>query len=270
MRHLTVPAADGAPKVRLDRLLVEQGLAGSREKAQALILAGQVLCDGQKLEKSGVLVRAQSQLRILGERPRYVSRGGIKLEGALQGFVIDCSGQICLDVGASTGGFTDCLLQHGASRVIAVDAGYNQLDWKLRQDPRVEVREKTNARYLRPDQFEGAFDLVAMDVSFISSTLILPALPGLLRQGSRLLVLVKPQFEVGRGQVGKGGVVRDPTLHQEAVNRVRLKVLELGFEDLRTLTSPILGATGNREFFLHAVWPENDGGRSAQFMPRRS
>ncbi|MGH9430908.1 MAG: TlyA family RNA methyltransferase [Terriglobia bacterium] len=248
-------ALEPATKVRLDRLLVDLGVAESRPRAQALILAGQVLADGQKLEKCGALVRADAEVRILGESLRYVSRGGLKLEGALQAFHIDPSGKTCLDVGASTGGFTDCLLQRGASKVVAIDAGTNQLDWKIRNDARVQVFEKTNARYLRPDLLGETFDLVTMDVSFISATLVLPVLPPLIHAASMLLALVKPQFEVGRGQVGKGGVVRDPALHQQAIDRVSQKVKELGFERMSTVPSAILGASGNREFFLHAIWP---------------
>ncbi len=255
MKHSTGSAVEAGPKVRLDRLLVDRGLAESRERAQALILAGQVLADGQKLEKCGAVVRAGAELRILGENLPYVGRGGLKLQGALEAFHIDPSGRACLDIGASTGGFTDCLLQRGAVSVVAIDAGTNQLDWKLRNDPRVRVLEKTNARYLRADHMGVTFDLVTMDVSFISSTLILPVLPPLLHVGALLLVLVKPQFEVGRGQVGKGGVVRDPVLHQQAVARVSQKVRDLGFEKMATVPSPILGSSGNREFFLHAIWP---------------
>src|SRR5579859_2520837 len=206
-------------KIRLDQLLVERGLVESRQKAQALILAGQVLADEQKIEKCGTTVRSEARLRLLGEPPRYVSRAGFKLEAALDHFAVDPRGKTCLDIGASTGGFTDCLLQRGAARVIGVDAGTNQLDWKLRQDPRVTVMEQTNARYLGFDQIGTLVALVTMDVSFISSTLILPALPPLLEQGADLLVLVKPQFEVGPGQVGKGGIVRDPRLHEEAIRK---------------------------------------------------
>ena len=241
-------------KIRLDRFVVEQGLAASREKAQALILAGTILVDGQKQDKCGALVSAQSAVRLIGEPPRYVSRGGLKLEGALDHFQVDPSGRTCLDLGASTGGFSDCLLRRGAAQVFAVDAGTNQLDWKLRQDPRVVVLEKTNARYLAFDRIGTRVDLVTMDVSFISATLILPALVPLLASPAELLVLVKPQFEVGKGEVGKGGIVRDPALHQQAVARVSGKLLELGFSQLASSESPILGAEGNREFFVHAVW----------------
>jgi 23S rRNA (cytidine1920-2'-O)/16S rRNA (cytidine1409-2'-O)-methyltransferase len=233
----------------------------SREKAQGLILAGQILVDEQKQEKCGTLVDAQAAVRMLGDAPKYVSRGGLKLEGALEHFRINPGAKVCLDVGASTGGFTDCLLQHGAGKVYAVDAGTNQLDWKLRCDSRVVVLEKTNARYLSFDQIGGLADLVTVDVSFISATLILPALVPLLASPADLLVLVKPQFEVGKGRVGKGGIVRDPAQHQESVAKVSRKLLELGFSQLSSMESPLPGAEGNREFFVHAVWKQELGSR---------
>jgi 23S rRNA (cytidine1920-2'-O)/16S rRNA (cytidine1409-2'-O)-methyltransferase len=241
-------------KVRLDRLLVERGIVESREKAQALILAGQVLVNDQKLEKSGALVNPKARVRLLGEGLKYVSRGGLKLEAALDHFRINPDGKICLDIGASTGGFTDCLLQRGAAKVFAVDVGTSQLDWKLRQDPRVVVLEKTNARHLKFEQLGTRAELATMDVSFISATLILPVLPSLLESQAEVLILVKPQFEVGRGQVGKGGIVRDPRLQQEAVTKVSRKLLELGFANLGCAESALLGAAGNREYFLHAIW----------------
>ena len=237
--------------------MVERGLVETRQKAQALILAGQVLVDEQKVEKCGTMVSFKARLRLLGEPLRYVSRAGFKLEGALDHFGVDPKGRVCLDIGASTGGFTDCLLQRGAARVIAVDAGTNQLDWKLRQDSRVTVMEKTNARYLGFDQVGTLVGLVTMDVSFISSMLILPVLPPLLEDGADLLVLVKPQFEVGLGQVGKGGIVRDPHLHEEAISRVARKTADLGFMEIGRAESVLPGATGNREFFLHAIWPKS-------------
>jgi len=246
-----------AQKIRLDRLLVERGLAGSCPKAQALILAGWVLVDEQKIDKCGTAVSSEARLRLLGGPLPYVGRGGLKIEAALDHFHVGPKGKICLDVGASTGGFTDCMLQRGALRVFAVDAGTNQLDWKLRQDPRVTVMEKTNARYLTFEQIGARVALVTMDVSFISPTLILPALPPLLEKGADLLVLVKPQFEVGPGQVGNGGVVRDPHLHEEAVSRVARKMAGLGFMVIGRVESALLGASGNREFFLHAIWPKN-------------
>lgn len=244
-------------RIRLDRLLVERGVVESREKAQALILAGQVLVGDQKVEKCGASVGTGARLRILGEPPKYVSRGGLKLEAALDHFRLEPSGKICVDLGASTGGFTDCLLQRGACKVFAVDVGTNQLDWKLRCDPRVVVLEKTNARYLTFEQIGAQVDLVTIDVSFISSTLILPVLPPLLESQASVLVLVKPQFEVGRGKVGKGGVVRDYQLHQEAVDKVSRKLLQLGFTQLASAESALPGASGNREYFLHAIWPKS-------------
>jgi 23S rRNA (cytidine1920-2'-O)/16S rRNA (cytidine1409-2'-O)-methyltransferase len=244
-------------KVRLDRLLVERGLAESRQIAQALILAGQVMVDEQKVEKCGTTVSVEAGLRLLGEALRYASRAGLKLEAALDYFEVDPKGKTCLDIGASTGGFTDCLLQRGAARVFAVDAGTNQLDWKLRHDPRVTVMEKTNARYLGFDQIGALVMLVTMDVSFISSTLILPVLPPLLEEGADLLVLVKPQFEVGPRQVGKGGVVRDPQLHEEAISKVARKTADLGFSEIGHVESVLPGAAGNLEFFLHAIWPKS-------------
>lgn len=247
-------AVSKPPQLRLDRLLVERGLADSREKAQALILAGQVLVNQQKLEKCGALVGADSELRITGEAPRYVSRAGLKLEAALDHFRVNPSGKICLDIGASTGGFTDCLLQHGAVRVFAVDVGTNQLAWKLRRDPRVISLEKTNARYLGREAIGEPVDLVTMDVSFISSTLILPVIPPLLKPHAEILVLAKPQFEVGRGQVGKGGVVRDGQLRERAVSRVVRKLEELRFSSLEVAESVLPGAEGNREYFVHGLW----------------
>jgi len=241
-------------KTRLDRLLLERELADSREKAQALILAGHVLVDEQKVEKCGAQVRLKAALRLVGEPMKYVSRGGLKLEGALEHFRLDVDGKICLDIGASTGGFTDCLLQRGAARVFAVDAGTNQLAWKLRRDSRVMSLEKTNARYLKFDRLGGRVEFVAIDVSFISVTLILPVLPPLLASRADVLVLVKPQFEVGKGQVGKGGIVRDPQLHEEAVAKVSSKLLGLGFTQLASAESVLPGAEGNREYFLHAIW----------------
>jgi 23S rRNA (cytidine1920-2'-O)/16S rRNA (cytidine1409-2'-O)-methyltransferase len=247
-------AKERQERFRLDRLLVEGGLAGTREKAQAMILAGEVLVDEQKVEKCGALVSATAKVRLVGEPLKYVSRGGVKLEGALAHFHIDPAAKVCLDIGASTGGFTDCLLQQGAARVFALDVGTNQLDWKLRCDPRVVSLEKINARNLKFEILGSHVQLVTMDVSFISATLILPALPPLLESPADVLVLVKPQFEVGKGQVGKGGIVREPALRQEAVRKVSRKLLELGFGDLAQAESVLPGAEGNLEYFLHAVW----------------
>jgi len=238
-------------KRRLDQLLVERGLAASREKARALILAGQVLVDGRKAEKAGDAVAAASRIEV-AETPRYVSRAGLKLEAALEQFRISVAGRVCLDIGASTGGFTDCLLQHGALRVHAVDVGAGQLAWKLRADPRVILHEKLNARYLRLEDLGERVWLATCDVSFISVTKILPVLPGVLEPDGEMVVLVKPQFEVGRGQVGKGGLVRDPALHQLACRRVEEALAALGYRST-LMASPILGAEGNQEFLLHAT-----------------
>ena len=245
-------------KTRLDKLLVDRGFVASRERAQALILAGKVLVNDQKLEKAGAQVDAGCVIRLLGEDLRYVSRGGLKLEHALQHWKIDVAGKICCDIGASTGGFTDCLLQHGAARVIAVDTGYGQMDFKLRQDTRVRLLEKTNARYLTREALGEPVDFVAMDVSFISATLVLPAVVEATfperRQGHQMVVLVKPQFEAGREHVGKGGIVRDEKAQQMALERVKTALLNLGAERMESVESPILGAEGNREFLLCAVF----------------
>ena len=237
-------------KPRLDRLLVERGLAASREKAQALIMAGEVLVDGQKAEKPGQPVAVECRLEVLA-RPPFVSRGGLKLDAALDHFAILVTGRVCLDIGASTGGFTDCLLQRGARRVHAVDVGSGQLDWKIRSDPRVVVHEKLNARYLRGEDIGEPVGLAVYDVSFISVTLILPAAMPLLQPGGEMVILVKPQFEVGKGQVGRGGIVREPVLQEAACRRVNEAARQLGFET-SIMESPILGAEGNREFLLYA------------------
>ena len=239
-----------AGKQRLDVLLVERGLVESREKARALIMAGQVLIDGVRAAKAGHAIPRETRVELL-ERLPYVSRAGKKLEAALDKFAIDVAGRTCLDVGASTGGFTDCLLQRGARRVFAVDVGSGQLDWKLRNDPRVAVREGINARYLKPEDIGEPVDLAACDVSFISVTLILPPLTAVLSGQGEMVILVKPQFEVGRGQVGKGGIVRDPALHEAACRRVEEAVRALGFRFDR-MESPVAGAEGNREFLLYA------------------
>ncbi len=248
-------------KVRLDKLLVERGLLPSRERAQAMVLSGRVLVNEQKIEKAGATVDAEAQIRLLGEDLRYVGRGGLKLEAALQKWNIDLSGRTCLDVGASTGGFTDCMLQHGAARVIAVDTGYGQIHARLRADPRVKLLEKTNARYLSREILEPVgtgvpISLIAVDVSFISVTLVLPAVLaaafGPKTEGRRqAVVLVKPQFEVGRELVGKGGIVRNAQAQQDAALKVRQKVEELGGKNLELMESPILGMEGNREFLLY-------------------
>jgi 23S rRNA (cytidine1920-2'-O)/16S rRNA (cytidine1409-2'-O)-methyltransferase len=237
-------------KVRMDQLLVDRGLVESRAKAQALILAGEVLVDGQRADKPGRAVEESARVELLAKLP-YVSRGGLKLAGALDHFGIDVTGWTCLDVGASTGGFTDCLLQRGARKVVAVDVGRGQLDWRLRNDPRVELHEGVNARRLETAGITDRFDLAVCDASFISATLLLPAMAALLREDGKMVVLVKPQFEVGKGEVGKGGVVRDPALHEAACQRVRRCAERLGFTTQLT-ESPVLGAEGNREFLLYA------------------
>lgn len=247
-------------KLRLDKLLVERGLVPSRERAQALILAGRVLVEEQKLEKAGAAVDEAVSLRILGDDLPYVSRGGLKLARALEYWQIGVTGKACVDIGASTGGFTDCLLQAGAARVIAVDTGYGQMDARLRSDQRVRLLEKTNARYLTGEQLWGEtkpelIGLLAMDVSFISATLVLPAVVASIRSASphfETVVLVKPQFEVGREQVGKGGIVRDPAAQQAAVEKVSRAVEGLGASGIEVIESPILGTEGNREFLLRA------------------
>jgi 23S rRNA (cytidine1920-2'-O)/16S rRNA (cytidine1409-2'-O)-methyltransferase len=240
-------------RVRLDKLVVERGLADSREKAQALILAGQIHVEGQPTTKAGAAVRPDARVELVGEPLRYVSRGGLKLEGALADFGVDPTGKVCLDIGASTGGFTDCLLQHGAARVYAVDVGKGQLDWKLRRNPRVAVREGLNARYLEPTDIGEPVDLVTIDVAFISVGKVLPAAVACAQPGAVFLLLVKPQFELTRRQVGKGGIVRDPALQQEAVERVRRTAAALGLEDIDVHESRLPGAEGNREFFLRAA-----------------
>jgi len=237
-------------KTRLDRLLVDRGLAPSREKAQALIMAGEVFLNSQKASKPGQLAAPGAVIEVRAPLP-YVGRGGFKLAEALRRFAIDAAGKVCLDIGSSTGGFTDALLQAGAARVHAVDVGAGQLDWKLRTDPRVVLHEGINARALAFGDIGEPADLIVCDVSFISVTLILPAVVPLLRPDGQMVILVKPQFEVGRGQVGKGGIVRDPELHQAACERVARAVREYGFE-IAMIESPILGAEGNKEFLLYA------------------
>ncbi len=237
-------------KLRLDRLLVERGLVESREKAQALIMAGEVTVNGAKAVKPGQPAQEDAVVEVLA-RPPYVGRGGFKMAGALRHFGLDVAGKTCLDIGSSTGGFTDALLQAGAARVHAVDVGAGQLDWKLRTDARVVVHEGINARELRFEQIGELVDFACFDVSFISVTLILPAVAPLLRPAGEMVILVKPQFEAGRGQVGKGGIVRDPEVHRAACERVEQAAAGLGFRTA-LMESPIFGAEGNKEFLLHA------------------
>ena len=249
-------------KVRIDKLLVDRGLALSRERAQALVLAGRVLVNGQKVEKAGAGAEEDADIRLLGEDLPYVGRGGVKLEAALENWKIDLRGRTCMDVGASTGGFTDCMLQHGAREVIAVDTGYGQIAMKLRSDVRVKLLERTNARHLTSAQLaqagaSGDITFIAVDVSFISVTLVLPAVlqsafASSSIAGRELVVLVKPQFEVGRENVGKGGIVKDKAAQQGAVTKVLKKVEAQGGRKIEVIDSPILGMEGNREFLLHA------------------
>ena len=236
--------------MRLDVALVERGLAPTRERAQALVLAGLVDVDGQKVDKAGTKIAAGSDIRVRGNDNPFVSRGGLKLRRALDAFAIDVGGRIAMDVGASTGGFTDCLLQRGTTKVYAVDVGYNQLDSKLRSDPRVVVMEKENFRHLERDRIPDRLTLVVGDLSFISLTLVLPKMKEFLEPGGEAVLLVKPQFEVGKGKVGKGGIVRDEAQRKEAVAGVERSAREAGFETKGTVESPITGAKGNVEYLL--------------------
>jgi len=260
---MTAPSKP-APKLRLDKLLVDRGHAASRERAQALILAGRVLVDEQRIDKPGTAIAPAAAIRMLGDDLRYVSRGGLKLEKALAHWRIDLTGLPCIDIGASTGGFTDCMLQHGARSVVAVDTGYGQIAEKFRNDPRVALRERTNARLLERGELvapnpEDTPVFLAMDVSFISATLVLPAVLAALapvgeRWHGRAVILVKPQFEAGREHVGKGGIVRDPAARELAIDRVRESVLALGGTSIGLIDSPIRGMEGNHEYLLHATF----------------
>ena len=239
---------------RLDTLLVTRGLAASRERARALILAAQVRVNGVPVTKAGAAVAEDADVTLVEADHPYVGRGGIKLAHALDTFAIDVAGRVALDVGASTGGFTDVLLRHGAARVVALDVGHGQLDWRLRNDPRVVVIERVNARTLTPDQLasgERTFDVITMDLSFISLRQVLPAVAPLLKPGGDMVVLVKPQFEAGRGEVGKGGIVRDPAVQARVVEEVAAAADSLGLRRIALVESPITGTEGNREFLLH-------------------
>jgi len=238
---------------RLDKLLVERGLAVSREAGRAKILTGDVLVNDEPISKAGTLVDVDAAIRLRSKSPPYASRGGIKLEKALQEFHVDARNKIALDVGASTGGFTDCLLAHGAARVFAVDVGYGQLAWSLRNDPRVVVFEKTNIRYLELSSLPSPVDIAAIDVSFISLKLVLPPVKNLLTPGGEIIALIKPQFEVGKGNVGKGGVVRSSIEHARVVEEIRNAAVALGFTVAGVTESPLLGPKGNREFLMHLV-----------------
>jgi 23S rRNA (cytidine1920-2'-O)/16S rRNA (cytidine1409-2'-O)-methyltransferase len=240
-------------KVRLDSLLAARGLAESRVRAQAVIFAGQVLVNGQKQDKAGALVPEDAEVRILGETLRYVGRGGLKLEAALKEFRVSVQGKIALDIGASTGGFTDCLLQHGAQKVYAVDVGYGQLAWKIRQDPRVVVIERTNIRDMEPSLVPEPGDIAVIDVSFISLGKVIPSVLKVLKSAAEIIALIKPQFEVGREHVGKGGIVRDESARTQAVERIEKYLRGLGLKVMGVIPSPITGQDGNVEFLIHAV-----------------
>jgi len=243
------------PKERIDKLLTDRGLAASRTKAQALVMAGVVLVDDKRVEKASETYEPAATIRLKGDSPenKYVSRAGLKLESALAEFSVDPTGYTCIDVGSSTGGFTDCLLHHGAAQVVCVDSGTNQLDWRIRNDSHVEVRENTNARFLSPADFDVTFDLAVMDVSFISVTKVMPAIVTLIKSDGQMIVLIKPQFEVGRAEVGKGGIVRDPEKQQRVVAEVNAYAESLGLDVCGVMDSPILGAEGNKEFLAHYV-----------------
>ena len=239
-------------KIRLDKLLLEKKLALTRQKAQALIGAGQVMVNNKLADKAGAMVEDSCIIEVKESCP-FVSRGGYKLEAGLQFFDINPAGLTCLDVGASTGGFTDCLLQHGALKVYSVDVGYGQLAWKLRHDPRIVVLERTNARYLTKENFTEPIDLAVIDASFISLKLLIPPLLPFFRENVSILALIKPEFEVGRGKVGKGGVVRDPALHQEVIDEIIDFCTTLELKSCGVTSSPILGPKGNKEFLVHLV-----------------
>ena len=257
-----VPSKPKSEKKRLDVLVVERGLAESREKAQAMILAGEVRINGTRGDKAGMPVSADARIEISGASGKYASRGGLKLEGALEDFGVETTGKVCLDVGASTGGFTDCLLQHGARLVYAVDVTPEQMAWRLQQDARVKQIGE-NARNLRPEQIAQSVDLVTVDVSFISVAKVLPAVVVAAGPGAEYLILVKPQFELDRGDVGRGGIVRDASLHERAIERVRAAAVAAGLVVDGVRSSRLTGAEGNQEFFLHA-WKKTQGAPGAE------
>jgi 23S rRNA (cytidine1920-2'-O)/16S rRNA (cytidine1409-2'-O)-methyltransferase len=238
-------------KIRLDLAMMEKGLSPTRQRSRALIMAGKVLVNNRPVNKPGRQISVNDDIRIKGEDIPYVSRGGLKLEFALKGFEITVESLICLDVGASTGGFTDCLLQHGAERVFSVDVGYGQLDWNLRQDSRVVSIERTNIRYLPVEAISQPVDVATIDVSFISLKTVIPHVLKFMNKGSRIIALIKPQFEVGKGHVGKGGVVRDTILHTGVINDLTTFFAKIGLIHRATIPSPILGTKGNKEFFVH-------------------
>jgi 23S rRNA (cytidine1920-2'-O)/16S rRNA (cytidine1409-2'-O)-methyltransferase len=240
-------------RMRLDRMMVEKGLAATRQRAQAMIMAGNVLVDNRLVEKSGYPVSETSEITVKGEALPYVSRGGLKLEKAISSFEISVDGLVCMDVGTSTGGFTDCLLQHGAARVYAVDVGYGQLAWQLRQDARVIPIERMNIRNMPQHTIPEPVDLVTIDVSFISLKIVVPAVLKFITPTARVIALIKPQFEVGKGKVGKGGVVRDPLLHQGVIDELIRFFSDIGWASVPVIPSPVLGPSGNREFLIHLI-----------------
>jgi len=238
-------------KERVDKLLVEKGIVQSRERARALIMAGKVAVEGKRIDKPGVQINVEANLKLRGDESPYVSRGGEKLEGALKTFGIDPKGMVVMDVGASTGGFTDCVLQKNAQKVYAIDVGYGQLAWKLQKDHRVVNLERRNIRYLKREEIQNEADLILIDTSFISIEKFLPFLLRFLKEGGSILGLIKPQFEVGKGEVGKGGVVRDGALHRKVIDRISTFSRELGLKVLGVTESPLLGPKGNKEFFIY-------------------
>jgi 23S rRNA (cytidine1920-2'-O)/16S rRNA (cytidine1409-2'-O)-methyltransferase len=249
-------------KERIDKLLIEKRIVQSRERARSLIMEGRVIVEDRTIDKPGTKVDVEAQLQIRGEDLPYVSRGGVKLEGALNAFGVHPSGMVVMDVGASTGGFTDCVLQKGARKVYAVDVGYGQLAWKLRKDPRVVNLERRNIRYLKREEVEEEVDLILIDTSFISIEKYLPHLLGFLRKGGTLISLIKPQFEVGKGEVGKGGVVKDPALHQKVIERISQFSRGLGLKVLRVIESSLLGPKGNKEFFIYLKKVDDHSGET--------
>jgi len=240
------------PKIRLDKLLVERGISPTRERAKALIMSGSVVVGESSIDKAGTLVSADAKITIKGQDNPYVSRGGLKLKGAFEKFGINVKDLVAFDIGVSTGGFTDCLLQEGARKVYAIDVGYGQLAWKLRQDERVVVFERTNIRYFSGEGIEDEINMVTIDVSFISLKLVMPVVVKLIPEDAVILALVKPQFEVGKGEVGKKGVVRDPAIHKRVVDEIAEFARGLNLEIMGTCESPITGPAGNKEFFLYA------------------
>lgn len=255
-------------KERLDVLLVQRGLAASREKAKAVIMAGNVLVDGQREDKAGTMFDDKVQITVKGSQLRYVSRGGLKLEKAMSHFDVTPDGKVCMDIGASTGGFTDCMLQNGAVKVYAVDVGHGQLDWRLRNDPRVVCMEKTNIRYVTPDQIQEPVALASVDVSFISLTKVLLPARELLTGDGEMVCLIKPQFEAGREKVGKKGVVRDSAVHEEVIEKVMAYAVSIGFDVLALEFSPIKGPEGNIEYLVHLKKTDGSEGKvSADISP---